>query len=201
MRAAALAIVCLALGACQPQSPDTPVVAEPEATGQDAPDAPQPPAAIAMKPVTFEAMSKTAEAFTGAISLTAVSPVGPNATPTMILESASGLRYETRLVPGGAAQASAIDWSSLFNTEIDLAPDVASTSPSVDVHVVTSETAPDTAVNGGLCGVTPAFAIAMAVPIDAGAAGRMMSLAAFSGDQWPPNDESRLCGVFNYVLP
>jgi hypothetical protein len=199
-----LLAAAFALAACQPAEPPAAPDAAPAAgageTGQDEPGAPQAPGGVAMTPVTFEAMSKTAESFTGAITLTAVSPVGPNAAPTMILETANGQRYETELVPGGAAQASVVDWASVFNTAVDLSGEPASASPSVDIHVVNAETVPETAPNGGFCGKTKTFALAIAAPIE-GAGGRYLGLAAFSGDQWPPKEATQLCGTFNYILP
>jgi hypothetical protein len=193
----ALAAAVLALAACQPRQPgaDTSDV---EAGQDELPAAPEP--APNPAPVTFEPLSKTAEAFTGAIALSSRPRAGPNAPPAMKLEAASGLVYETELNPGGAEQASAIDWKAVFGPDIVSAADPPPGSPSIDLHIVTLEAAPAVAPNGGLCGADRTFAIAMATGLSVGAQG-MMSIAAFRGDRWPPESETALCGTFSYAPP
>lgn len=190
----------LALAACQPQAGEIAQVdPEPdyEELGMDHPDAPADPDPN-MSAVKLDALSKTAEAFTGAITLQALPRPGPNATPRMKLTSATGLVYETELAPGGAEQAS-LDWSAIFATPIDLTTPAAD-SPSIDIHIVSVETISPTAPNGGFCGAEPTFALAMATPIPVGD-DNMVGVAAFKGAQWPPVDESALCGTFNYAPP
>jgi len=197
MRIALLAAFILA--ACQPASEEVAAAPTAEDLGQDDPNAPMEPAPDPT-PVTFEPLSKTAEAFTGAISLTAQPRPGPNATPAMKLSSATGLVYETSLLPGGAEQASAIDWQAIFGAEVVSAANPPPGAPSIDFHVVQRETVPTGAPNGGFCGKDSTFGIAMASGLN-GAAGPMMSIAAFKGDVWPPKDETALCGTFNYAPP
>ncbi|MGH6644782.1 MAG: hypothetical protein ACRED3_19020, partial [Bradyrhizobium sp.] len=73
----ALTMAVLALAACQPKAAE-PALSEAEKMGQDEPGAPfDPPPAT--KPLPFEALSKTAESFTGNITLQALPPAGPNA--------------------------------------------------------------------------------------------------------------------------
>lgn len=196
MLAAGLSVsLSLSLAACSKPAVDT---IDYEAAGMDEPGAPD-SGTPEMRPVTFEPLSKTAEAFTGAISLTALAQTGANSPPAMRLEAASGLVYQTELAPGGAEQASAVDWSSIFASAIDLSSRDGG-APTIDLHIVTAETVPPNLANGGLCGAAPVFAIAMAAPLD-GAAGPTIGIAAFGGDQWPPADDSTLCGTFFYAPP
>jgi hypothetical protein len=198
MRILLLSLAALALVACQPKAAE-PALSEAETFGQDEPGAPfDPPPAL--KPLAFEALSKTAASFTGNITLQALPPPRPNAAPVMRLEAGNGIVYQTDLIPGGAAQAKAVKWSDIFNAPIDTSDSPPNGSPSVDIHAVTVETVPPTAPNGGFCGKERTGFIAMAIPLDAGGV-QMMSLAAFKGDQWPPKAETDLCGTFNYVLP
>lgn len=192
--------VALLLAACHPQTGEIAAVdPEPdyEELGMDHPDAPADPDPE-MSAVTLEALSKTAEAFTGSITLQALPRPGPNAAPMMKLTGATGLVYETELAPGAAEQAK-LDWSAIFSTPIDLSNPGAD-SPSIDIHIVTNETVSPSAPNRGLCGADPTFALAMATPIPMGD-DNMVGLAAFKGSQWPPLDESALCGTFNYAPP
>lgn len=195
-----LALTALGLAACERQAGEVAVDAETAATeaeefGMDDPDAPFDPDP-AMTSVTFEPMSRTAEAFTGAITLESQPRVGPNAPPRMKLTTATGLTYITELSPGAEQQG--VDWGILFNAPIDVSSRTSMTS--VDLHIVQEETGTANAPNGGLCGATPVFAIAMATPID-GPGGSYVGLAAFSGSQWPPTEEAALCGIYNYLPP
>jgi len=185
------------LAACGPQPAPEPT---PEELGQDEPGAPMEPAPDP-RPMTFEAMSRTAEAFTGAITLSAEPRGGPNAPPAMKLVGANGLTLLTELIPGGAEQATIVDWKALFGEDVVVAGNAAPGAPSVDVHSVVKEEVPAGAANGGLCGAgTPTTFLAMATGL--GAQGqRYMSLAAFKGDVWPPASEDALCGTFNYIPP
>jgi hypothetical protein len=203
MRLAMLSAVlpaALVIAACQPQTGDVAAIdPEPdyEALGMDDPDAPPTPDPD-LSSVTLEALSRTAEAFTGAITLQALPRPGPNAAPRMKLSAAKGLTYETELAPGAAEQAS-LDWSAIFSTPINLdnpAPD----APSIDIHFIADESISPSAPNGGLCGAEPVFALAMATPIPMGD-DSVVGLAAFKGTQWPPLDDSALCGAFTYAPP
>jgi hypothetical protein len=194
MRLAAFSAV-LALAACQPAEK----LSESEKLGQDEPGAPM-ELAPDPTPVTFTAMSKTAEAFTGDIGLSAQPRPGPNATPRMKITTATGIVYETELLPGGAEQATAIDWKALFGQDVVVAANPPPGAPSIDMHLVSLETVPPGAPNGGFCGDEKTFAIAMATGLS-NPGGKFMSISAFKGDQWPPKDDSVLCGTFNYIPP
>lgn len=191
-----LAMLAL-LVACGPQPSPEPT---PEELGQDEPGAPMAPAPDP-RPMTFEAMSRTAEAFTGAITLSAEPRGGPNAPPAMKLVGANGLTLLTELIPGGAEQATVVDWKALFGEEVVVTGNAPPGAPSVDVHSVVKEEAPAGAANGGFCGAdTPTTFLAMATGL--GAQGQpYMSLAAFKGDVWPPASADALCGTFNYIPP
>ena len=191
-----------ALAACQPATEDVAAApSTPSARGAGSGE----PGALdeslhASTPVMFEPLSRTAEAFTGAILLSALPPSGPDVAPSMMLTSSTGLVYRTELLPGGAEQAGAVDWQAIFGPDVvaDAAPPPG--SPSIDFHVVLDESVAPNATNGGLCGADRTFGFAMATGL-AGAAGPMMSIAAFRGDVWPPEDDAALCGTFNYAPP
>jgi hypothetical protein len=192
MRTMSVLVLAVLAAACGPESSDE---AEAPAAAVEAPSEPRAAQTAGMR---FDALSKTAESFTGGISLSVLEPASPDDPPAMRLESDFGHIYETDLLPGGAEQA-AVDWSAIFNTPIDLASR-ADGAPSVDVHIVASETIPPVAPNGGLCGREPVYAIAMATPLQM-PGGTVLGIAAFSGDQWPPVSETALCGTFNYAPP
>lgn len=187
------------LAACGPQRAPAPGPA-PEKAGRDEPGAPAAPTPDP-RPMTFEAMSRTAEAFTGAITLTAEPRAGANAPPAMKLVGASGLTLFTELIPGGAAQATGIDWKALFGEQIVATGNATPGAPSIDVHTVLREEVPASAPNGGFCGPdTPTTFLAMATGLVAQGQ-PFMGLAAFRGDVWPPAGMDALCGTFNYIPP
>lgn len=193
--AASFVVMLAACGGPAPAPEPTP-----EEMGQDEPGAPMEPAP-APRPVVFEAMSKTAEAFTGAITLTAEPRSGPNAAPSMKLVGANGLTYVTELLPGAAEQATVIDWKALFGEEVVVTGNPPPGAPSIDVHSISREEVPATAANGGLCGKdTPLSFIAMATGLESGGQ-EFISIAAFKGNVWPPAAETDLCGTFNYIPP
>jgi hypothetical protein len=194
-----VALCALLAAACGPSQTDAPAEPTPEEMGQDDPDAPMEPPPEP-NPVTFEAMSRTAEAFTGAITLSAEPRSGPNAPPAMKLVAANGLTIWTELLPGGAEQATVIDWKALFGQEVVVGGNSAPGAPSIDMHSIFQEDVPATATNGGLCGAEPTSFIAMATGLES-AGGAYMSIAAFKGDVWPPTGEDALCGTFNYIPP
>lgn len=194
-----VALCALLAAACGPSPTDAPAEPTPEEMGQDDPDAPMEPPPEP-NPVTFEAMSRTAEAFTGAITLTAEPRSGPNAPPAMKLVAANGLTLHTELIPGGAEQATVIDWKALFGQDVVASGNAAPGAPSIDMHSVFQEDVPATATNGGLCGAEPTSFLAMATGLESGGQ-KFMSIAAFKGDVWPPASEEALCGTFNYIPP
>jgi hypothetical protein len=201
MRLAISAVALLALAACG--GPSSKPVAEltPEEMGQDDPNAPMEPDPDP-NPMTFDAMSKTAESFTGAITLTAEPRPGPNATPRMKLVGANGVTFLTELIPGGAEQAPNIDWKSIFGQDVVVTGNPAPGAPSVDMHGVVEEHVPNTAPNGGFCGTEATSFIAMASGLTmTGSGDKYLSIAAFKGNQWPPADDTALCGTFNYAPP
>jgi hypothetical protein len=189
----------LTAAACGPSQTEAPAEPTPEEMGQDDPNVPMEPPPEP-NPVTFEAMSKTAEAFTGAITLTAEPRSGPNAPPAMKLVAANGLTVWTELLPGGAEQATVIDWKALFGQEVVVTGNAAPGAPTVDMHSIFQEDVPATATNGGFCGTEPTSFIAMATGLDS-AGQKFMSIAAFKGDVWPPASQDVLCGTFNYIPP
>src|SRR5690606_4940001 len=132
---------------CGPSQTETPAGPTPEEMGQDDPSVPMEPAPDP-RPMTFEAMSRTAEAFTGAGTLTAEPRSGPNAPPAMKIAGANGLTLRTELIPGGAEQATAIDWKALFGQEVVVTGNAAPGAPSVDMHSVVQEDVPASSVNG-----------------------------------------------------
>ncbi|MEZ6028600.1 MAG: hypothetical protein R3C46_02520 [Hyphomonadaceae bacterium] len=200
--AATLSVVCLFLVAsCGPSSEPAPEAAlPPVTTGSDEPGAPMEPVPDP-RPMTFEAMSRTAEAFTGAITLTAEPRSGPNAPPAMKIAAANGLVLRTELMPGAAEQATIIDWKALFGDGVVVGADAPPGAPTIDMHAVVSEEVPAASINGGLCGPDePAAFIAMATGLELGGH-KYMSIAAFRGHVWPPENPDVLCGTFNYVPP
>jgi hypothetical protein len=204
MRLTVLAAALLALAACQPKDAATKASEKADkaagAMGQDAPNATA-PTPVAVKPVSFDPQSKTAEAVTGAISLAVLPQAGPNSAPSTRLGTSNGSVYETELIPGGAEQAAkAIDWSKVFGTTISFDPKAPADIPSVDLHSINLETISPKAPNGGFCGKDKTGFIAMAIPITT-PTGVTMSIAAFKGDVWPPKDASGLCGVYTYNAP
>lgn len=189
MRATGLAIaVCAALAACQPAA-EEPAAPTPEELGQDEPGAPLPE--VDTTPVAWEAMSKTAESFTGPITVAKLPYAGPNDTESIRIEAANGIVYEADLIPGTAEDAS-VDWAAIV-----VVPE-GQPAPPVSIYAVTSEIVPEGTPNGGLCDKTFALAIAY---LDRESIGETMTVAAFDGDQWPPVAETALCGTFGYAKP
>ena len=189
MRAAGLAIIlCAALAACQPAAEEA-AAPTPGELGQDEAGAPLPE--VDTTPVAWHAMSKTAESFTGPITLVKLPYTGPNDTETIRIEAANGIVYEADLIPGTAGDAS-MDWGAVM-----VVPE-GQPAPPVSVYAVTSETVPEAAPNGGLCDTTFALAIAY---LDRDGVGETMTIASFSGEAWPPADETALCGTFGYAKP
>jgi hypothetical protein len=190
MRIALLSAVFV-LAACQPAPVET--------VAEDVAPAPEQPVMQA-RGASFEAMSRTAEAFTGNIVLSAEPRASADAPPSMKLVGANGLTFVTELIPGGAGQAKGVDWKALFGEEVVVTGNPAPGAPSVDVHAVVREDVPNTAANGGFCGQEATGYIAMATGLEVQGQ-PFMSIAAFKGSAWPPANESDLCGTFNYAPP
>ena len=59
-----------------------------------------------------------------------------------------------------------------------------------------NETIPKDAPNGGFCKKVGFLATYLVKSPGA----EDMTIAAFEGDQWPPKDETALCGTFTYSI-
>jgi hypothetical protein len=179
-------VIALAAAACQPEA--KPVEPTLEELGQDDPGAPFVPAAVGPAR-TYEAMSKTAMSFTpGKLTITPTPQVGPNSPEGAIFAFENGIKYEGTLMPGGA---------EMGETPYDFASVFPATSGPFDVakvvmYSIDAETIPEKTPNGGLCDDALAFAIYTQADT--------ITIAAFNGDQWPPKDETSLCGTFSYTL-
>lgn len=199
---AALVIGTGMLAACQPKTEaartDTQADAKADAPAADAAASQTIPVSRA---VSFDPMSKTAEAVTGALSLALLPAPTPDGAPMTRMTASNGSVYETELVPGGAENAKNLDWSSIFSTKISFEPNAPVDVPSVDLHAVKSEMVTPKAPNGGFCGKEKTSYLAMAIPITMPGGALAMSIAAFKGDAWPPKDETALCGVYTYNAP
>ena len=210
MLAAATVLGAGALSACQPKTDvaSKPAEAKPAeakldpkagAIGQVAPN-PNAPTPVAVKAVRFDPLSPTAEAVTGALSLSLLPQADPNAAPTTRMQTSNGTVYETELIPAGAEAARAVDWSKVFGAKISFDANAPVDVPSVDVHAIKLETVSAKAPHGGFCGKEKTGFLAMAIPITT-PSGLSMAIAAFKGDHWPPKDGGGLCGVYTYNMP
>ncbi len=190
MRLTATFFAVLALAACQPEP--TPAEPTPEEMGQDDPSVPFAPAAVGPSR-TYEAMSKTAMSFTpGKLTITPTPQVGPNSPEGAIFAFENGITYETTLMPGGADMGETpYDFASLFPVTSG-----AFDPAKIVMYAVDKETIPATTPNGGFCKTPFAFAT-YAMKDDLF---ETFTIAAFDGDQWPPKDDTRLCGTFAYTL-
>jgi hypothetical protein len=171
-------ICAAALAACSPA---------PETSGQDAPGASAEP--VSTGPRTYDALSKTAEAFTGALTMTELDRVGPNAPQRYLLAAANGHTWEISYA-GKATLDDAIG-DDVFGSFFQ----VPEQTP-IALYAVDQEQVKPGTPNGGLCmpGKTGFLAIAES--------GDSMEIAAFSGAAWPPpaNKPPPLCGTFNYAV-
>ena len=186
-----IAAAVLALAACQPADKTADEARAREEMGQDDPDAPFAPAP-AGPPRTYEAMSKTAMSFTpGVLILTPTQQKSENLPPGMVFAFGNGIIYETTSMPGGAVQGDRpFDWTNVI---IDPAGPVDASK--IEMFSVDKEAVPPDAANGGLCAKT-SF-LATYVVRSPGA--EDITIAAFQGDQWPPREETALCGTFSYA--
>ncbi|MDP3736691.1 MAG: hypothetical protein Q8R02_04830 [Hyphomonadaceae bacterium] len=191
----AIAAAILALAACEPAKPVEEATAPtPEELGQDDPDAPFNPAPVG-EPKTYEAFSKTAMSFTpGVLTLTPTAQKSPNLPPGAVFAFGNGIIYETTLSPGGATMGPTgkpADWANLFIDPSGAPID----AEKIEMYSVDTETVPPGTPNGGFCEKT-SF---LATYIVRSPGAEDMTIAAFSGDQWPPKDETALCGTFTYA--
>ena len=187
----AIAAAILALAACEPAKPAEEAAAPASEGGAPGPASSFMPAP-AGPPHTYEAMSKTATSFTpGVLILTPTEQKSENLPPGMIFAFGNGITYETTSMPGGAVQGEKpFDWT---NVMVDPAGPIDASK--VEMYAVDKETVPPDAPNGGLCGKT-SF-LASYVVRSPGA--EDITIAAFQGDQWPPKEETALCGTFTYA--
>lgn len=154
--------------------------------------APTPEAAAAFTPtpVVWEPMSKTADAFTGALTITPLEAAPAGDPAPLKIESATGLYFETQPLARDKAAAPKIDWASVLASE-------GLAAGAVEVHEAVRQEALASAPNGGLCGDQGVYALAIAKTQDAG--GETLRIAAFGGNEWPPLAETALCGTFFYT--
>lgn len=184
MKIALFALACLSLVACTP----APTSAE---LGQDDLNAPE-TAAVDSKPRVYDAMSRTAESFTGALEFHDQPRAGPNAAPSMNVVAEVGHTWDITWVQdqNGADTVAGRPWVTLLP--------IAADTP-VNIYSVDSETIKTGTPNGGLC--APAATKFMVFSEGGNASGeRQLSVAAFSDEAWPPKNVSGLCGTFTYVL-
>jgi hypothetical protein len=162
-------LACIALAACGPKAPG-----ETGASGaRDGEHAPR----------HYEAISKTAEAFTGALDVTDIAPAA------IRIVADSGHVYEARLVSAGRGgdKVGVTAWTSIMPIPEDAA---------IALDSVTSELVNAKAANGGWCSPEKTRFLALASYEEGGA--HMMQIAAFSDDAWPPARTPQLCGTFTY---
>jgi hypothetical protein len=172
---------CLAtLAACGPNA---------DQSGQDEPRAPQ--ASTESAPRAYDAISKTAEAFSGALRISEVSPTGPNDAPSLKLITATGHVYETDFVSaaGPNDQVGITPWTNMMTVPQDA---------RIEVHAVQSELVNPQAANGGWCAPGKTHFIALATYKD-GAGQDSLQIAAFSDEKWPPDRAPALCGTFLFA--
>ena len=181
MRASLLLACFVALAACGPKTPD----------GTDEPGAPE-AAKVEHAPRHYDAISKTAEAFTGGLDVTDVDPVGPNATPSIKIITDNGHVYEANLVSTGRGsdKVGVTMWASILPIPEDA--DIA-------LESVTQELVNAKAPNGGWCSPNKTGFLALATYKEDDRE-EMMQIAAFSDEQWPPARTPLLCGTFTYQL-
>lgn len=188
----AIAAALLVLAACQPAA-EAPKELTPEEMGQDDPDAPFEPAPVGPAK-TYEAFSKTAMSFTpGVLTLTPTPQASPNLPEGAVFAFGNGIILKTTLMPGGAEQGDPAKqpvWKGLFIDTTGAPIDVA----KIMMYSVDGETVPPGTPNGGFCAKTSFLATYTVVSPGA----EDMTIAAFEGNEWPPVDDTALCGTFTY---
>ncbi|HOY78117.1 MAG TPA: hypothetical protein PLN33_09940 [Hyphomonadaceae bacterium] len=185
----------MVLAACQPETKPASETAAaqptPEEMGQDDPSVVFEPAPVG-PPKTYEAMSKTAMSFTpGKLTVTPTPQQSINLPSGATFAFENGIRYETVMVPGGAGMGDPVyDWKGVF-------PNASGTVDvgDIEMYTVEAETIPPGTPNGGLC--DKPFIFAVYPHIDS--QGEVITIAAFTGDGWPPEKpDTALCGTFSY---
>lgn len=187
-----ISVALLVLAGCQPA--ETPKEPTPEEMGQDDPSVPFEPAPVGPAKA-YEAFSKTAMSFTpGVLTLTPTPQASPNLPEGAVFAFGNGIILKTTLMPGGAEQGDSAkqpDWKNLFIDTTGAPIDVS----KIMMYSVEGETVPAGTPNGGLCDKTSFLATYTVVSPGA----EDITIAAFNGDQWPPANETALCGTFSYA--
>jgi hypothetical protein len=180
----ATALACLSLAACNP-APNA------DQLGQDDLNAPENAAANAA-PRFYDAMSRTAEAFTGALEFHQSARAGPNAAPAMNMVAEAGHEWNLTWLQDqtGADTLAGRPWVTL----LPIAADASVNIYSVDNEVIKAGTP-----NGGLCAPTATKFMVFSEGQNASGE-RQLSIAAFSNDKWPPENVTGLCGTFTYIF-
>ncbi len=175
-----------ALLACGPRAGEPPPAGPPQEASAPAPA----PEAARGPTLSYDAVSKTAESFTGALTVETLA--GSAAGEPAKIIAARGQTYDLSLVATAAASQ---DIAGQAWTAILPVPDAA----RVSVHKVRLETAVPNTPNGGLCAPETTHFLALATFSNTFGA-KEMQIAAFSGKTWPPApDALNLCGSFTYV--
>jgi hypothetical protein len=140
----------------------------------------------------FEPMSKTAEAFTGALEITELPRPGPNATQRFKIVSGMGHSWEIEYIDQAATtdKAGSTMWRTLMPN-----------SSAVNIYSVNEEIIKPGTPNGGLCGPEKTGFLALAESESHAGDGGELEIAAFSGTSWPPiaDRDPPLCGTFGYI--
>lgn len=182
MKITLAALALLSLAACNP----APNSAE---TGEDDPNS---AATAESAPRVYDAMSRTAESFTGALEFHDAARAGPDAPRSMNVVAEMGHEWDITWVQDqtGADTIANRPWVTLLPIANDA---------SVNVYTVDKETIKAGTANGGPC--APAATRFMVFSEGENASGeRQLSIATFSDEQWPPKNVTGLCGTFTYVL-
>jgi hypothetical protein len=187
MRRAATALAVFALAACQPAPVEEAKALTPENPGREDPRVPFTPAYVA-PPSAYAPISDMAVNVTpGEFTFTPTSRKSEGLPPGAVFASRDGYILETTLIPGGAQKGlHHSDWESVFRIFTG-----ALDPASIDLYGVDRETIPKD-LPGGFCRKT-SFLATYTPPGE-----KVMFIAAFEGDQWPPVSETALCGLFTY---
>jgi hypothetical protein len=140
----------------------------------------------------FQPLSKTADAFTGALEISELPRVGPNAAPHFKITSGMGHSWEIEFIAKAATtdKAGSTMWRTLMPN-----------SSAVNIYSVSKEDIKPGTTNGGLCGADKTGFLALAESESQAGDGGELQIAAFSGKSWPPTQDRDppLCGTFGYI--
>ncbi len=194
-RLACLAASALVLAACDPSksspapSPTPAAEVADDESGSDEPGAPFNPAPPG-PPRSYEAVSKTAMALTGRLTVTPTAQTSPNMPPGAIFAFERGFSYSTTSMPGGATQGTpAFDWSKVFP---------GANPETIEMYTVEEAQPPGGTAAAGLCDHLNMIAT---VTTGTGAT-QLFQVAGIADDQWPPRDpDTAICGTFGYAPP